>query len=121
MTFVLFQEAYCDFCCNGKISWTKKNHIFSCKKLCEGLRISESNDSQGWFDLCINISNQKFSIYEYCDDNFEGFNNKIMCKLDSCRNCCAVSDIILNSNFTDKSMQNCFEKCAQTFVHDPKI
>ena len=72
-----------------------------------------------WMDICINIPKPEYSIYAYCDDNFEGYMKTTTCKLDTCRVCCVTSDQMTYKKDSIPNLENCFQKCAETFIMDP--
>jgi len=113
---------FCSFCCEKNVPWIHKTHLFSCKKQCGILSKTAKNKKAklDWKKLCINVSKPNFSVYAYCDDNFRGEFAQSVCKLDTCRLCCATTDVAKHTNITTRNLYKCFSLCAKKFVYNPK-
>ena len=106
-------------CCKRSVPWVHRNHLYTCKKQCREINNSQSNigteAKNRYFDLCIRVENPKTSIYSYCDSNFTKNEDKITCKIDTCRLCCVTTDQMEKMNLGLGLLNNCFERCAKTW------
>ena len=71
-------------------------------------------------NICISTPKPENSIYAYCDNNFKGFMETVLCKLDTCRVCCVTSDQMTRKKDSNQNLESCFQKCAEKFVVDPE-
>jgi len=114
-------DNYCDFCCDRSVPWVHKNKLYTCKKQCNLISSpsimgkKSASSSLNWMQICINVEKPEYSFYGYCDDNFIEMDENIKCKLDSCRVCCVTSDQFMKSDENTKNLENCFQKCVETF------
>ena len=72
-----------------------------------------------WENFWINVAHPETSVYKYCEDTFRGIVNISDCKVDSCRLCCVTTDEVKNTNLGISTLNQCFQKCAETFVPIP--
>ena len=94
-----------------------RNNLFTCKRQCNKVAVKEKEGD--WMNTCINVAKPQFSIYSYCDNQFEGYMNITTCKLDTCRVCCVTADQITRKKDSMENLQMCFQSCATRFLLSP--
>lgn len=116
---ILSQNDFCGVCCKRHVPWVHKNHLYTCKKQCRELTKAQPHMDReainNYYDLCIKVENPKTSIYSYCDANFIKPEEKIICKVDTCRLCCVTSDQMKKMNIGIGLLNKCFQQCALTW------
>jgi len=111
------ENDYCNFCCDKNVPWIQRNHLFTCKRQCNILSVKEKKGD--WKANCISVAKPNFSIYAYCDDHFQGYTKATVCKLDTCRVCCVVTDQMTKKKDSVENLERCFQACAETFIMNP--
>jgi len=117
------ETSYCNVCCDKYVPWTHRNQLHTCKKQCNRLVSVASSPKQlseiNWKNLCISVTHPNNSIYAYCENNFKEMTKISECKVDTCRLCCVSTDEIKFTNVAPSSLNECFQKCAETFIPVP--